>query len=315
MRTYVKNRQSAHKAQVLNLYWENNLYYPVIQHTTIDQDRPFGKKTTFREHSHDLYHLIIYTQSQGYFSKCGQLHKAIPGTMVVISPGQLHDFISRREGAIYSEVTFSLESSQHTHLKIPIEKVLSLYAGVKLKFKQNPIRLERDPAKELELYMIQLMDFLQSNSPWTEFYTQKTLGQIFDFIITNCCCITNRKAAEINNNIVRVKQFIDSHYSKQLNMSELAEMAHVSKSYFFRVFKNNYATTPLAYQQNLRIEAAKTLLKVTALRCNEIGRRVGYDNIYMFYRIFKKAVGMSPREFRNNPWKRAHPPKNQVLLK
>ncbi|MBN1125152.1 MAG: helix-turn-helix transcriptional regulator [Sedimentisphaerales bacterium] len=72
----------------------------------------------------------------------------------------------------------------------------------------------------------------------------------------------------------------------------------MSTRQLFRIFLKTFRLSPLAYQQNLRLEATHTLLRSTPLRCNEIARRVGYANVYYFHRLFKKKTGMTPRQYR-----------------
>jgi two-component system response regulator YesN len=84
----------------------------------------------------------------------------------------------------------------------------------------------------------------------------------------------------------------------QFTVDDLAQIAQLSKGYLFRAFKNTFQVSPLAYQQTLRLEAAKTLLKSTELRCNEIARRVGYENPCFFHRVFKQRVGVPPNSYR-----------------
>lgn len=66
----------------------------------------------------------------------------------------------------------------------------------------------------------------------------------------------------------------------------------------FRAFKKAYGQPPLAYQQQLRLEAAKTLLRATALRCHEVAIRCGYGNIQFFHRLLKRATGVPPGQYR-----------------
>jgi transcriptional regulator GlxA family with amidase domain len=56
--------------------------------------------------------------------------------------------------------------------------------------------------------------------------------------------------------------------------------------------------SPLAYVQNLRIEAAKRRLERTGKPVDEISSEVGYDNPAFFRRVFKRNVRMTPSAYR-----------------
>jgi len=109
---FVRTQKTDFLAQALTITHDRQCFYPCIHHTTVGQDRPVGQVETFREHRHNLYHIVVYTRSEGAFSCEGQTIEAGPGTVVCISPGQWHDFVSHRRQSVYSEVTFSFETPE-----------------------------------------------------------------------------------------------------------------------------------------------------------------------------------------------------------
>ena len=53
------------------------------------------------------------------------------------------------------------------------------------------------------------------------------------------------------------------------------------------------------YLTQCRIEEARRLLRTTELKVEEVARRVGFTSASHFAEVFRKHVGMMPREFRN----------------
>jgi len=100
--------------------------------------------------------------------------------------------------------------------------------------------------------------------------------------------------------MVQIKQYIDEHCAEAITADDLALMSHCSKGHLFRTLKKSFRVSPLAYQQDLRFEAAQRLLRFTSLRCYEIAQRVGYSNVYYFHRQFRKRVGVTPRQYRES---------------
>ena len=98
--------------------------------------------------------------------------------------------------------------------------------------------------------------------------------------------------------LVRVRQYIEQHYNTPITVGELSQLAGLSKGYLFRAFGKAFGAAPLTYQKQLRLEAARTLLRSSALRCSEIAVRCGYENIHFFHRIFKQTFGVTPRQYR-----------------
>jgi AraC-like DNA-binding protein len=301
MRRYLQTRKQGQDIpQALVIVHENEAYFPTFVHAAIDQDRPIGDIRTFHEHTHDLYHIVLYTQSSGFYLKCGGKHPAEPGTLVIVSPGEPHDFVSLRHSSVYSEITFSFGTRDGKVLTVPFEKILNSYTGVMGQLHSEP-HVPRTVTQELLIIMIQIMDFLQSPSSMSDFYARRALVNLFDLIVAHGYSEAIPGAALAQDNpLLQVKQYIDDHYAEPIAAEDLASMSHCSKGHLFRTFKKSFRVSPLAYQQDLRFEAAQRLLRFTSLRCYEIAQRVGYGNIYYFYRQFKKRMGVTPKRYRQS---------------
>jgi AraC-like DNA-binding protein len=294
------HRKSAGTPQALVILHENRAYSPVFVHAAVEQDRPIGDVGTFREHTHDLYHIVLYTRSSGYYFKSGRKCAAEPGTLVIVSPGQPHDFVSLRRSSVYSEITFSLASPTGTILTLAFEEILNLYTGASGRI-QDSLHLSKEATREMLVIMIQIMDYLQSPSPLSDFYAQRAMAGVFDTIVAHCYTEgIEGTALPRDNPILRVKRYIDEHYAESIATEDLASMSHCSKGHLFRSFKRAFQVSPLAYQQYLRFEAAQRLLRFTSLRCYEIAMRVGYSNVYLFHRQFKRRMGVTPRQYRRS---------------
>ena len=100
--------------------------------------------------------------------------------------------------------------------------------------------------------------------------------------------------------IDKATSYFNEHYSEPINIDEYAEQNHVSVSWFIRNFKQCTGSTPMQYILAKRIYNAEVLLRDPHYNMTEISHIVGYENPLYFSRIFKKAKGLSPSEFRKN---------------
>ena len=295
MHRYIRIKNQDCHPQSAAIIHNSEPYFPIVWHTATDQDKPIGSKSTFSEHTHDYYHIVIYTKGKGFYSRDGAFEPAEPGQCVLIHPGQKHDFISRMKSAVYSEITFSYQTMQNKNSQLSFNELLSKIAGTECILKKH-IVLPRESQNTFNQYITQITDYLNSSHPKALYNACWTLEHIFNYLIDNCCSQENSAIAD--DRITQVKIWIEQNYIDNLSMDDLAKKAGLSKGYFFRAFKKSFEIAPLAYQQKLRIEAAKTLLRTTSLRCNEIAYRVGFNDVYFFHRIFKKLVGLTPNHFR-----------------
>ena len=80
---------------------------------------------------------------------------------------------------------------------------------------------------------------------------------------------------------------------------ELAQIAGMSTARYQLAFRKYYGTTPYEYLKELRLNQALILLKNSDYGIATIAAKVGYHNSGHFAKLFKKAYGLGPREYRN----------------
>lgn len=105
-------------------------------------------------------------------------------------------------------------------------------------------------------------------------------------------------ARPVKKEIVRVVAFVSAHPEADTGIAAAARMAHMSESYFSRLFKSEMGVGFVDYVNGARMEKAKALLSGTDLLICEVAQAVGIENANYFSILFKKATGMPPGEYR-----------------
>ena len=98
--------------------------------------------------------------------------------------------------------------------------------------------------------------------------------------------------------ILKVKQYIDEHYTEAIRMTDLADMVGMSPSAFSRFFKLRTGRTLSDYLIDIKLGNAARMLVDTTRNISEICYECGFNNLSNFNRIFKAKRGSTPREFR-----------------
>lgn len=103
-----------------------------------------------------------------------------------------------------------------------------------------------------------------------------------------------------NENTVseRIKYYLDAHYLEDINLEIIAKNLHLNKFYLSHCFKNYMGISPMQYINKRRISEAQMLLISTKLTITEISFRCGFNNSNYFQTTFKKAIGITPGQYR-----------------
>ncbi|MWC29273.1 response regulator transcription factor [Paenibacillus sp. MMS18-CY102] len=99
--------------------------------------------------------------------------------------------------------------------------------------------------------------------------------------------------------VEQVKQELEKSYDQPFELEKLAISVGMNGSYLSRLFRSKTNMTMTDYIIQLRIEKAKELLIGNpALRNYEISQMVGYHDPVYFNKLFKKTVGVTPKDYK-----------------
>jgi AraC family transcriptional regulator len=87
-------------------------------------------------------------------------------------------------------------------------------------------------------------------------------------------------------------------YRDPLSLSEIADVAILSRFHFSRVFRSLTGTSPCRFLTAVRLFKAKNLLLETSMSVTDIAYEVGYNSLGTFTSRFTWSVGVSPARYR-----------------
>lgn len=105
-----------------------------------------------------------------------------------------------------------------------------------------------------------------------------------------------------NEVMVQAERYIDTHFSEQIKVADLAALFNYSQYHFSRLFKVEVGIAPHQYLLNRRILEAKRMLANTRGTVEAIAFDCGFNSISHFIRAFKSATDLTPNEFRKIPF-------------
>lgn len=92
--------------------------------------------------------------------------------------------------------------------------------------------------------------------------------------------------------------YIDNHPKEMVTMQAMADLCHLSPSYFSRVFSRDVGENFINYTNRQKVKLAKKLLRETNQSVSQIAGELGYQDTSHFIKIFKRFEGTTPMIYR-----------------
>jgi len=108
-----------------------------------------------------------------------------------------------------------------------------------------------------------------------------------------------RPRSEARSRVEKVIPHLLRNLGSRIAATEVAALCGMSPFTFSREFRATFGVTFQQYLGDLRVKEAKRLLANHAMPIVDVGAAVGLDDPSYFSRVFKRAVGLSPSDYRS----------------
>lgn len=130
----------------------------------------------------------------------------------------------------------------------------------------------------------------------------KTERELVSMAEKEAICMINKwtqlREMKDSKYVRQAKNFIESNYTKELSLDNVAREVGINASYFSALFKKEQGITFSDYLTEVRIARAKELLEEGKWNVSEVGWAVGYKDQKYFSKLFLKVVGIKPSEYK-----------------
>ncbi|MFI3318766.1 MAG: AraC family transcriptional regulator [Rikenellaceae bacterium] len=165
---------------------------------------------------------------------------------------------------------------------------------------------ELNPNKSLRNYNPQTYDnhttFIGdlSSSTHDAPHLQMESESILKILISHFLKYATAKNEQLDDRIAKSLLYIRSNLDRPIEVCELAELCCVSVEYFIRKFTKQIGISPIKYIQTKRVQRAQLMMMVGGSHIKDIAYGVGFNDVSYFNRVFRKATGCTPQEYRRN---------------
>ena len=255
-----------------------------------------GKTVTGVDKVFDSYNSAVVLLASSFFYEYNSilLYEKETRESPQISPdiiSNFHEALSSRDKAETLHIVQSLYSRLINNQGFLVNYVKDFYYKLFMELYKT--------ASHLQVYLYDtdgssetILDYISKSGTLTilnNLLTEK-VNMLFRFLETN---------VQENSTIFLIKAFISKNFQNgNLSVKDISEHVYLSTSYVCTIFKNETGKTLNQYLTEYRIERAKILLLDPRYKITDISDKVGYSDGNYFGKTFKKMVGFSPSEFR-----------------
>ncbi|MBP1991544.1 helix-turn-helix domain-containing protein [Paenibacillus eucommiae] len=229
---------------------------------------------------------ILFAVEEGRFEyQIGEVYGVAEFGDVVVCPPQVAFYRNVLEPLSFHTITFTFSDGDSqqlqlllTHRKIRLPQILRLsenYSCLKQADQQLPFSFDNQKLKQHYLVDLWLMIAQQAlESP------DAGLSGKDDEVIRD------------------VAIYFNTHAHEAIEIRDVAHRFGMTPVQLIRRFKTAYSVNPLQYLTSIRVKQASRLLLITDWTLDVIAGKCGYENGFYLSRVFRKAMGVSPSEFR-----------------
>ena len=116
--------------------------------------------------------------------------------------------------------------------------------------------------------------------------------------LVKCFPSTDMPVGHAKRVVEQVSKYVEDHMNQPLSIADIATHFFLNPDYLSRMFKNETGLPLKEYIISRKMESARTLLRTTQLPVNVIASKLGYDNYSYFSQVYRKMMGISPKDER-----------------
>jgi len=249
-------------------------------------------------HYHSYWEINYLIEGEGENNFGETFYTFEPGDIYLIKPYQMHNSYTTTDIELVC-IQFNLESVIHSVFSD--SEFIEEMNKNGLQFVEL-IRASDPNHAGIKRILVEIANEWENKNLGWHYAIRLLLAQLFlelsrNFRVDSSAAEASRSSD--NAGIRRALDYINTNYSKQIRLEQVAQHAIMQKNYFCTQFKKHIGCTYYTYLNNLRLKHACTLLHSTEQNVKKIALSAGFLDISTFNKAFKKALNMTPSEYRD----------------
>ena len=152
---------------------------------------------------------------------------------------------------------------------------------------------------EFEKYVKQIANECMFKDEYSDHLTSALLKALIINVVKRKNMNMINAGDKTNTLVKKIIDYISNHYSNELNYETIEKQFNFNPSYLNRIFKAHTGKTLHEFILQYRLNTAMEILRTQTIPVNHVASLCGFTNPYHFAKAFRKFVGVSPSEYRN----------------
>lgn len=287
-----------------NYTWKYEDVYEIDHHGssyTIFSKAYLHENVTTDLHAHEFYEINIVADGTGYHTINGKRLQTGKGYVYVITPGVKHILTSSKNLNVFHIL---LNNYFLTKYKSELEVLPGFYSLFNQNFSKPEqtsfIRLDDEQLNSILNYCNLLVNEQQADNSHS--------GVICNNLVITIIAKLSRIISEMNKvrtpdnkelSIVRVMDYINTHYADDIDIKTLTTLSLYSKTCFMKYFKMYCGETPLKYLYSVRAKKAKEKIENGLYDIAFVANECGFFDSSHLNKHFKLNFGITPKQYIN----------------
>ncbi len=120
----------------------------------------------------------------------------------------------------------------------------------------------------------------------------------YEKIVHTILSVNDEEIDVENLTVLKVINYIRDNYSKNITLSDAANLVGVTPEYLSKLFYQEINVNFVVFLRNFRISIAKRMILSGKYRIQEVADHVGFKDPKYFNKVFKTVCGISPSEYK-----------------
>ncbi len=224
----------------------------------------------------------------------------VSGDLIVIAPGEVHSF-ERKRGCKYVCIQVDLPFI-FSGILSPVEFKYLLPFNSNNFPSTHIFRAEEIDMTDIPKHIKTVYHENESKDRLSRLSIRTSLSAVCLYILKKWETMSNNEDLEPKNSklakLAPVLEVVNREYNRNIRAIEMANLVHMSTSYFSRYFSAAVGMGFTEYLNFVRIHEAQRLLVSTDDTIAEISFKVGFSNTSYFITQFKRQFQTSPKKYR-----------------